>query len=678
MNYNQLIDDAFSKDGIVSKLGGRYTKEQHEYANHVLIGLLGSDSTALSTLEAETGIGKTLGYLIPSLLLLNNAINEGQAVKPIVISTYTRSLQRQILKSDFVFACKILNELGIENRAKAACRFGRKAFFSITRVKLVCENLIAENQDPQYKQELKEFYNIVSNICSVGSGLITEYLEDYLAFPKGVSDLDICLLQDQDVDNDAYKVHLELAKDADLLITNHMTLINHHILGFESDSVQAVICDESHEILGICQQHFNYKRPLFEIKNSIQKCASFIKSKSLIAKAVSIFDECVVDIKASDSLISKAEFWTVESHAHLIEKHKTHVQNGLNVVLKIEKELSKVEHPDLKQLNAIDELKYIKKTLTNWLLQDGYSQSAIGFSDVRRNPSLATINVFAGRIFAKRISQITNNVILTSATLSDGRLDQVSFNTVCIDLGFKVPDLINQCKLAPSSYGEMTFVLSDPSNYPIDIEEDEVVFQDKWLKNTVSIIEAAKAKGGSVLVLCASFKEAKVLFDKISDQDSVLFHKKGTALNEYVPRFVSRDGKVLITPSGWEGLSLRDLKGQQLITDIVISRIPFPPPNNLQMRVIQQYMEKQGRSYVGLDFLNSAQKAVVKLKQGLGRGLRSPTDKVCIWFADGRMPEKNSNVGRNKILLTAISKRFLTNYANAEVFGEVKKEVFYL
>ena len=65
-----LIHQVFNPQGMIVSLGGRYVREQYEYAQAVGQALMHPDQS-LSLLEAETGVGKSLGYIIPSMIFLS-------------------------------------------------------------------------------------------------------------------------------------------------------------------------------------------------------------------------------------------------------------------------------------------------------------------------------------------------------------------------------------------------------------------------------------------------------------------------------------------------------------------------------------------------------------------------------------------------------------------------------
>lgn len=97
------LEDAFLrlKEGKLEKLGFEYRKEQEEFAYKVEEAF--STKTHL-IIEAGTGVGKSIGYLLPAIL------HSIESEERVVISTYTKILQEQLIKSDFPMLSHLLEE----------------------------------------------------------------------------------------------------------------------------------------------------------------------------------------------------------------------------------------------------------------------------------------------------------------------------------------------------------------------------------------------------------------------------------------------------------------------------------------------------------------------------------------------------------------------------------------
>jgi ATP-dependent DNA helicase DinG len=142
--------------------------------------------------------------------------------------------------------------------------------------------------------------------------------------------------------------------------------------------------------------------------------------------------------------------------------------------------------------------------------------------------------------------------------------------------------------------------------------------------------------------LTLSWRDNVALANRLRDLPGLIEHRCGQPLREALDQYTddARPNAVLLSPGAWEGV---DLPGK--IAHLVITRIPFPPPNNamaLHRRV----------SLEGLGFAKDKINSIVhneqetttrrKLSQGIGRGIRKVTDSVTLWVADPRFPMPDS------------------------------------
>lgn len=684
MNLIEYIDRVFSENGVIAELGGRVLKEQHQYALSVAKTLLYENSigeNAVSFLQADTGIGKSFGYLVPIMIYL--AITPNSDDKKFIVSTFTRQLQKQIVSEDIPFIRKILDRLGLPSNQVVSYRMGKQAFFSPTRVKHVCNRI--SGSELSRKQEMENFLFHALDICEYGSGLWTDYLEDFGDFPHGVTSDDICLLQHQECDNPAFTLHVEKMQMASVIVTNHHSLLNPEITKLNESKVEAVIVDEAHKLSSICQDMFNHRISLNELSQTLHK-ASLIKELNKDAVNGLICVSTIEQGVKEHPKFQKLDYISVANSHETFEKQKTQVSSLAKLFKSLASRFNKVAGTDaleVEDAELLSKLSNYSQALNNWLnLQENqYQISAFGISPVHKAISIATLNIRGSMLFGHILKRITNKVILTSATLSNAQ-KTLSFSQTQFGLGLKSFSVIDELSVSPCNYASMNFVLTDTSiPSPIAaIEEDQVVFNTKWLNNTVKMIEAAREDGEPLLVLTVSHAESKRLANLLTNTSEIGVHEKGHTIKEYLSDFIEGRTKVLITSAGWEGLNLRNIDKSQLVKSIVITRIPFAPPNPLMKYALEVFSKTNPKIAArknNIEWVNSIQEVVAKLKQGLGRGTRAPDDFVTIWFADSRMPHSNKESG-GTVLLNAIPDRFLPFYLDATIFEQKRKELFFL
>lgn len=682
MTLKQYIDQVFAENGVIARLGGRVLKEQHVYALSVANTLelqAEPETNHASFLQADTGIGKSFGYLIPIMLHLSTSTDQQR----FIISTYTRQLQKQIFSEDIPFIRKILQELGLPNNHTVAFRMGKKAFFSPARVQRICNRI--KLAEPNRKQEMEAFIFNVKDICEYGSGLWTDYIEEFGELPRGILADDVCLLQHQTIDNPAFSLHLDKIESASVIITNHHSLLHPETTKLNTQDINTVIVDEAHKLSGICQDMFNHHLSLNDLKLTLKKT---VLLKTLSKKALLALD---VISKIELTIQNLPNFKNIDhigvsNYPDLFKSLKVEV-NKLNKHIKsIVGDFNQAFDSDalaLEDAELLTRLSASTDGLERWFNQkdNSYQISTFSISPVQKKISIATINVCGSMAFGRTIKRITQKVLLTSATISDAK-KVLSFAHLKNGLGLKSFETHEELSVSPRNYADLRFVLTDkgiPS--PVaSIDDNEVFFNTKWLNNTAKMIEAARKENGHLLVLTVSHNESMQIAKLLSKPDEISLHKKGHSIKEYLNDYKDGKTKVLITSAGWEGLNLRAHDKSQLIENIVITRIPFTPPNPLMsyaLDLLSKTNPKIAMYRNNIEWVNSIQDVVAKIKQGLGRGTRAPDDITKIWFADSRMPHGMNERG-NTVLLNAIPERFLPFFLDATIFEQKRKEVFFL
>ena len=184
------------------------SRVQIDYANHVQASLECSmkNDGGDTMIEAETGVGKTLGYLIPAALKLVE--NEGR----IIVSTYTKSLQRQVVED----ASRML--VGVQRvtgRALHVARLvGKSNFFDIARVRRIKQ--IAESDNaPEVTIDLWD--GLIEWIESENSsGEIQDYIDEFGGLPGDIQPTMVCLDSTSPDESKAkYGQHVVAAAGAD-------------------------------------------------------------------------------------------------------------------------------------------------------------------------------------------------------------------------------------------------------------------------------------------------------------------------------------------------------------------------------------------------------------------------------------------------------------------------------
>ena len=672
MDIYAYIDQAFNPNGVIVGMGGRFVQEQYQYAMNIADVLMNPDG-GLGVVEAETGVGKSLGYLVPCMIFLATHDIDEQ----IIVSTFTRILQKQILNKDLLFAQTVVEKLGLIPPS-SGYRMGRNAFFSIERTRNVVQRLATRfSHDTAYVEQLDRFLQFALDSVTSGSGLWLDWLDEYFQFPDRISSKDICLLYSGTIDNQAYINHLNASSGLKLLVTNHATVIGNDNISEFVESAYMLIVDEAHHVPNLMTERMNKTLPIARLEYLYQSCRLFDFPMGNIADARKILTAWLDVVAQYDREHGADDDFYVSSggHKEWLLQQVEYVKLLLVALNKIEKHINGYQSNHQlngQQVEYIDYLQEAIHALSFWVSANDFYYRALLFSENTRNVSFAVVNPVASRLFGHICKKLTLRTVITSATLMDSR-DPDANVPIVGDLGFEQLDVLRMTSLSPQAYGEMRFVLANrdlpvPTSYDGELRQNR--FNDDWLDYTAAMIKEA-SKTGATLVLTYSFEESRLLNDRLHDLGvQPITQMRGQKLLECLPSFLNGESPILITPSGWDGLNIRTHDDLQLLSNIVITRIPNSPKNELEDFVAKEYMLSKNmplhvvenilwKRHIGF--------CIRTLRQGLGRGLRSPNDSVFVWFADPRMPLYHSP--KAKPLINAIPVRFLPEYEQAVIYN---------
>jgi ATP-dependent DNA helicase DinG len=184
--------------------------------------------------EAETGVGKTIGYLVAAGL---DCVEHGSRA---IIATHTLALQHQIIDRlpngeldpgcDMAKALRII-ELETGVRLKAALRIGRRNFVDSDRVRTVVQRLRKTRE--LSAEDDADLSALEGWADEHPGGEFRQFLEEYGldALPCGLAQEDICINAETNnkVARAALERHVKDTHDADLVVTNHALLIRQAI-----------------------------------------------------------------------------------------------------------------------------------------------------------------------------------------------------------------------------------------------------------------------------------------------------------------------------------------------------------------------------------------------------------------------------------------------------------------
>lgn len=236
--------------------------------------------------------------------------------------------------------------------------------------------------------------------------------------------------------------------------------------------------------------------------------------------------------------------------------------------------------------------------------------------------------VDVGRLLRAALWDAVDSAVLTSATLSvGGRFDFV-------ERSLGVPaDRVRRLRLeSPFRLAEQARLLVPTDLPPVDSDAHRAVLAD-------FVVRAARVLGGRTLVLLNSHRALAALERTIRSRlesagIAVLAQGIDGAGPQLVERFRSRPGGVLLgVASLWEGV---DVPGDALVL-VVIGRLPFATPGDpLEEARIERIRREGGNPF----WERSLPQAVLRFQQGVGRLIRTATDRGVVAVFDSRVLEQ--------------------------------------
>jgi ATP-dependent DNA helicase DinG len=647
MDIHQYIDLCFSEDGELSSRIKRYQVNnlQIEYA-HAVADVLTHKSaqTSVGLLEADTGTGKSLGYLIPASWMASKG-------KLVAVSTFTNHLLRQNLEDVFPVVKDVCASL-TGKIITAAPRFGMRNFISKARALRLLEEMDSK-ESASFARWIKR-----------GGVLFDEWVEKYGDLPAGVNiDAICCRFSDSEEELTPYADHIDVAKRADIIFTNHHLSIL-HVVGrnvFEQQKrLSSIILDEADSFPSAAASIVSKGSSLGELKSLFNHAIAETSDSYLSNRCTKTLQE-IEDIRQKIGNIKPDNRSMLPIH-HKGDPSSVLAGEVIDAIDDFRKYLSKSKKGHLLGQEWIDNLGEHRNILglvygSSWAAN---AVPVVSWSEVYEIPSFRLVPINPGRALSRYSQEYgkrkpVDSIILTSATLSDGRYEHL--NMIAKEYGiFDEAMIVRADKFEPDHFGSVDFVLADPS-LPHPTDKDDIGrSNEQWLNNCRDMIIDAASRGERVLVLTLSSRDTEDLAERL-DGDTLLIHRKDVKFKSLLKTFREVENSVLVTHSAWEGV---DLPG--LVKNLVITRLPFSPPGKQEDAAMEEWFKKAGyseKAYKSIIYAISLSRARRKFRQGFGRAIRSKNDHSTIWICDPRFEQR-------KAFVSSLPKRFILSSAGSK------------
>ena len=670
------IENYFAKDGILAKeiKGFEYRQEQEEMAQYIQ-DAINEDRKII--VEAGTGTGKTLAYLIPSIKW---AVTNK---KKVIIATNTINLQEQLLLKDIPLAKSIIKDEFSYVLVKGRNNYVCKRLFN----ELVLGKSIDIETFSMEAREQIEYILKWRNKTKTGDKAELPF-EVYLNVWELVqSTTELCLGKKCPYRKECFYMKTRMEKmEADILISNHHVFFADLNVRAETDfdseylilpRYDMVIFDEAHNVESVARSYFSVevsKISFTRLLNRIyQKKNKRKKEKSALIRVEDTVDEKNLE----DS----------EQYIYLLNTLKEEISILQNIGDEYFDEIRKIyetntEAPIKKSLNNFEMTKSRflenlreKKDIFQGKLAD-FLNLMMSFNNVideekDKNPevinfnnhlkmfkayidSFKFINSFEddNYIYWLDINSKRTNVILTATPLNIAQklstvlfdnLDRLVFASATIvvngnfdyfkkSLGLDEEDCIEAIIKSPFDYDEQMSVY-----IPSDIQDSENInaFVSDASKFILNILLKTN---GKAFILFTSYTMLNQIYysisKKLKDKGLEVFLHGDKPRSQIIKEFKEAENPILFgTTSFWEGV---DVQGENL-SNVIITKLPFLVPTDPVVSAISKKIEEDGGNSF-MDF--QLPEAIIKFKQGVGRLIRKKTDSGNIFILDNRILKK--------------------------------------
>lgn len=573
--------------------------------------------------EAGTGSGKSFGYLIPALFYQDREAS-GQK-KPVVISTATIALQEQLLQKDIPFLAKAT---GMEH-LQARLVKGRGNYLCIQKLTEVERQIRPNSSEMLHIQYLKGELDRGWD----GDLANLELAVPYELWKEVRSDTEDCLgRRCRFFDKNPYRLAREDLSEADILIVNHALYLQD--LGSAQSllpSHETVIFDEAHQLKHYALSAFTARVGKFATQKLLQKIHRRLQPlpehfHHLIADSeAAIFEWLFRSEQAVFRLYPDDLFlYILKKHIQVLQELELWLA-GMDV-----KQLTIIESEldlDRARMQREKLVKQLQGLITRWeffLEENPFSKQRVNWVEVDRERLYYELKSTPLNIAETMHSLLWKDktAVLTSATLAVNQ----NLNFVKTDLGIaEGSDLMLP---SPFKYEDQC-VLYLPSDLP-DPNSDRFT-----MAITEEIANILTLSQGRAFVLFTSnqamHRVSNALIPRVPFPCRVQGELPRNRLIEWFKE--TPNSVVFATSTFWEGI---DIPGEAL-SCVIIDKIPFSPPGDPVNQAVVDYIKARGNDWFSQYVLPQA---VIKLKQGFGRLIRSSGDKGLVAILDPRIRQK--------------------------------------
>jgi ATP-dependent DNA helicase DinG len=598
----------FGKGGLLSRVLEDY--EYRSVQETMALEVRGAISEGrASIIEAGTGTGKTLAYLIPAVL----------SQKKTIISTGTKTLQDQLLDKDIPFLKKHISQ-----PFRAVCMKGRANYLCLYRFHRSIEqpDLLADDN----RELTKTFIDWAQQTTSGDRAEIHWLPDDFAGWEPVSARGDRCLGQKCSMFEQCFLTNLrQEAANAEIVVVNHHLFfadlaVRYGGYGQVIPPYEVVIFDEAHLLEETANSYFSIQVSSYrvlELFRDISGEMAAIRSKDTsLSRSLQNLGKLAVQFFEGFPASDKRQRLQPETIPQEVNQRWSKLRVSLDQLIgDLFSQQESSEGLSSCHRRALE----IKQSLE--LITDQSDPNYVYWYETRgKGKFLWASPVQVAPILEECLFHRAKPYIFTSATLAVAK--SLEFFKKRIGLPPETTGLILD---APFFYGEQALIYL-PKDLPLP---DSANFIPALTKELEAILAET---GGRAFILFTSHRNLREVYSRLSQMNRYTLLVQGEQPKAtLLKRFRDDTSSVLLgTASFWQGI---DMPGKTL-SCVIIDKLPFAPPNDpLVAARLEKIAEAGGNPF--WDY--QVPSAVLTLRQGLGRLIRRATDTGVLAVLDSRL-----------------------------------------
>jgi len=642
------VEEIFGKNGIIAKYHKDYEYRvgQIKMAEAVLRAF---EEKKHLIVEAGTGTGKTMAYLVPAI-----AAAIGQK-KRVIISTGTKNLQEQLMEKDIPFLQKVLPK-----KFSASSMKGRSNYACLYRIaKAENQPILAGLDEMDSFEEVRHW----ARESETGDKSELTNLPENIPFWSRINaKSETCLGQKCPDFEPCFVTRMRgRAEDADIVIVNHhLFFADLNLRGNEYGRVlpdyAAVIFDEAHLIEDIAADYFGFQVSSFQIDELVRDADALPITDAIVTRDLTKLAAKIIGL-ADQFWIRFTQIRNQDGRFPMLpnafaqkmndgEIHPTPLGEAYFVLdSALERLESAIDVFADKMTEAESLVRRVRQTRFDleFVCSQAEKNYVYWLEKRGRGIFLRASPIDVSTLLQEKLFDKLETVVLTSATLSsNGKFDFIKDR-----LGLNEDDNKTETLLAPSAF---------------DYQKQAIIYLPKAMPDprtpdfsqmaAAEIIKIIQVTNGRAFVLSTSNFSMNTLYELVSMRVNFPCFVQGSMSKAgLLEKFRQTPNAVLFaTSSFWQGV---DVQGEQL-SCVIIDKLPFAVPSDPIVAARTRFIDDNG----GKSFFDySVPQAIISLKQGIGRLIRSKTDKGVIALLDPRLKTK----GYGRDFLNSLPKTRVTS-----------------